>query len=80
MKRIIVDYKKVPLEVMQLLMEEYPKGYSDEDVLKFKNIHGETIEALEVKTEEAIYLVKVGKRLIQRMEDLSVELDNLEED
>ncbi len=63
MLRKLVDYKKLSHEVAALLIEMYPHGYGDEDIIMFKGIHGEIIEAVEVKTEDTIYLVKISKSL-----------------
>jgi hypothetical protein len=63
MLRKLVDYKKLSHEVAARLIEMYPYGYGDEDIIMFKNIHGEIIEAVEVKTEDTIYLVKISKSL-----------------
>ncbi len=63
MKRIILDYTKLSKEVLILLTKQYPDGYEEEDVIQFKNLSGETIQAVEVRNEETIYLVKIGKKL-----------------
>jgi hypothetical protein len=63
MKRIIVDYKKLTPEILSLLVEKYPDGYDDDHVIIFKNASNETVEAVEVRTEDTIYLVKVSSRL-----------------
>ena len=63
MKRIIIDHSKVTDEILNIIMEDYPDGYTDRDVLKFKNHKGELIEALEIKLGDDIYLVKVGTKL-----------------
>lgn len=63
MKRIIVDYRKLTPEILSLLVEKYPDGYDDDHVITFKNAKNETVEAVEVKTEDTIYLVKVSSRL-----------------
>ncbi|QWX85358.1 hypothetical protein H0I23_06880 [Cellulophaga sp. HaHaR_3_176] len=63
MLRKLVDYKKLSHEVAVLLIETYPHGYGDSDIIAFKNMHGETIEAVEVKTDEVIYLIKISKSL-----------------
>ena len=63
MKRIIVDYKKLTPEILSLLVEKYPDGYDDDHVFVFKNAQNETVEAVEVRTEDTIYLVKVSSRL-----------------
>ena len=68
MKRAIVDYKKLTKDILALLVEKYPEGYQDHDVIRFKNAKNETVEALEVRTEDTIYLVKVSTRLASTME------------
>ena len=68
MKRIIVDYAKLTNEILTLLVEKFPDGYDDSDIIRFKNHKNETIEAVEVKTEDTIYLVKVSTKLASRME------------
>lgn len=63
MKRIIVDYKKLTPEILKLLTEKFPDGFSDKDIITFDNHHNETIEAVEIETEDADYLVKVSSKL-----------------
>ena len=80
MLRKLVDYKKLSNEVASRLIEMYPYGYGDDDIIMFKNIHGEIFEAVEVKTEDTIYLVKISKSLasfISNFEDnMEKELDD----
>ncbi|MEK6154160.1 hypothetical protein WIW50_12895 [Flavobacteriaceae bacterium 3-367] len=63
MKRILVDYKKLSHEVAALLIETYPHGYGDSDIIAFKNAKGEIIETVELRTEDTLYLVKISKSL-----------------
>ncbi len=63
LKRAIVDYKKLTPEVLKLLVERYPDGYADNDIITFKNARGERIEAVEVTTDHTKYLVKIGAKL-----------------
>ncbi len=63
MRRVIVDYKKLTPEVLNLLTSTYPDGYGDDDIIVFDNHKNERIEAVEVKTDGTIYLVKVGSKL-----------------
>lgn len=63
MKRVIVDYKKLTPEILSLLVEKYPDGYDDDQIISFKNAKNETVEAVEVRTSDSIYLVKVSTRL-----------------
>ena len=63
MRRVIVDYKKLTPEILGLLSEKFPDGYDDDDIIIFDNHRNETIEAVEVKTDDCVYLVKVSSRL-----------------
>ncbi|MCR9263152.1 MAG: hypothetical protein NXH86_03290 [Flavobacteriaceae bacterium] len=63
MKRILIDYKKLDHKVAAVLIDSYPYGYGDEDIISLKKPNGEVIEAVEVKTEDTIYLVKISKSL-----------------
>lgn len=67
MKRIIVDYKKLTPEILSLLVDKYPDGYDDDQVISFKNARNETVEAVEVRTDDTVYLVKVSTRLENTM-------------
>jgi DNA-directed RNA polymerase subunit delta len=68
MRRVIVDYKKLNNEILDLLVDKFPYGYEQEDIITFRNAQNEVIEAVEVRTEDTIYLVKVSKRLADTME------------
>ena len=67
MKRIIVDFKKLTQEILSLLVEKYPDGYDDRHIIVFKNARNQTIEAVEVPTEDCMYLVKVSSSLVNYM-------------
>ncbi|AZQ44425.1 hypothetical protein [Nonlabens ponticola] len=73
MRNVIVDYKKLTPDVLQLLVERYPDGYGDDDVISFKNHKYETIHAVEVKTEDTKYLVKISQKLEMQMEAFDVD-------
>lgn len=69
MKRVIVDYAKLTNEILNLLVEKFPDGYDDSDIIRFKNAKNELIDAVEVRTEDTIYLVKVSTKLADRIEN-----------
>ncbi len=79
MKRVIVDYKKLTPEILSLLVEKYPDGYDDKHIITFKNAKNQTIEAVEVRTEDTVYLVKISAKLEVSMADFDVD-DYAEED
>ncbi len=79
MKRVIVDYKKLTPEILGMLVEKYPDGYDDDHIITFKNAKNQTVEAVEVKTDDTVYLVKVSTRLEDTMAQYDEE-DYEEED
>ena len=86
MKRIIVDYKKLTQEILNLLVEKFPEGYGIRDIVKFTNHKGHFIEAVEVSTKDTMYLVKISDELVDSMENhdddngdevIPLEIDNV---
>ncbi|MDO6675488.1 hypothetical protein Q4517_07990 [Tenacibaculum sp. 1_MG-2023] len=75
MKRIIVDYAKLTTDILDLLVERYPDGYDHSDIISFKNSKGETVKAVEVNTDDTLYLVKISSQLQQTMEDYETDDD-----
>lgn len=69
MKRVIVDYAKLTTEILNLLVDRFPDGYDDSDIIRFRNAKNELVEAVEVRTEDTIYLVKVSTKLADRIEN-----------
>lgn len=69
LKRVIVDFKKLTPEILSLLVEKYPDGYDDENIITFKNANNEIVEAVEVTTNDTKYLVKVSTKLQVTMEN-----------
>jgi hypothetical protein len=63
MLRRLIDYKKLDHELANLLIDTYPHGYGDEDIIDFKNQHGDVVEAVELRTPDTLYLVKISKSL-----------------
>lgn len=81
MKRVIVDYAKLTNEILNLLVEKFPEGYDESDIVRFKNAKNETIEAVEVRTEDTMFLVKISTKLADRIEnfDEDEEIDDIED-
>jgi|TARA_B110000977_G_scaffold184065_1_gene247338 hypothetical protein len=69
MIRKIVDYQKLNTDILTLLVEKFPIGYDDDDIISFRNAKNELIEAVEVRTDDTIYLVKIGVKLVKAMEE-----------
>ena len=82
MKRIIVDYSKLTNEILNLLVDKFPDGYDDSNIIRFRNHKDEAIEAVEVRTDDTIYLVKISTKLSERMvnydEDVEIEVPEID--
>ena len=79
MKRVIVDYSKLTSDILDLLVEKFPTGYGYKDIITFKNAKDETVRAVEVRTDDTIYLVKISLKLEETMEEYDSDEDNFEE-
>ena len=85
MKRIIIDYEKLTINILELMVKMYPDGYGYNDIVTFQNSEGKSVKAVEVKTADTIYLVKISKKLEQTMDDYMddenlFDTDNFNED
>ena len=80
MKRLIVDSKKLSDKILNLLASHYPYGYDDDNIIKFVLTSGEIVEAIELRSEDTIYLIKVGSKLPQIIkENIKNNLDKEDE-
>jgi len=85
MKRVIVDYAKLTHEILNLLVDKFPDGYDDSNIIRFRNAQNELIEAVEVRTEDTIFLVKISTNLADRIEnydeddEIAAEIEPIEE-
>lgn len=68
-RRVIVDYKNVTSEILDLFTDRYPYGYDESDVVQFKNSKGEVVKAVPFETADTKYLVKVGLKMDQHIEN-----------
>ncbi|GLB53793.1 hypothetical protein NBRC110019_28340 [Neptunitalea chrysea] len=79
MIRKIVDYQKLNEDILNLLVDKDHYGLEDDDIISFRNANNELIEAVEVRTDDTIYLVKVGMKLVRAMEEHEDD-DDLDDD
>ena len=69
MKRVIKDFKAITDDVLALINEQYPLGYEESQLVNFVNAKGEFVKALEVKSDEITYLIKLGTSLNEHIND-----------
>ena len=80
MKRIIVGFDKLTPEILNIFVERYHDGYGDNDIIEFKNGTGETIQAVELKSTDTVYLIRIGKKMNQIIQEFEDEQSELNED
>lgn len=80
MKRIIKEFKSTPSQVLALITEQYPYGYDDTHLVNFMNSKGEYQHAIEVKTEDTVYLIKLDRHLDQHFEDFLSDEEDVKEE
>jgi DNA-directed RNA polymerase subunit delta len=62
-KRVIKDYNTLNKEHIDLINEHYPNGFENENLVSFVTPKGQFIKALEVRTDDTIYLFKIDKNM-----------------
>jgi len=78
MKRVIKNYKSIGIELFQLLMESFPDGIFEDDLINFTKPNGETINAIELRTDDAVYLIKINQELQTKMDAFTGDFEGLD--
>jgi hypothetical protein len=68
-KKLVVSYKNLSPEVLDLFKEKYPAGYS-EYLIKVDKGNGQFFHAVTLDTEDADYLVKVDVKIDSDVDDI----------
>ena len=68
-KKIVVSIKAIHCSLL-----------SKNDIIEFKNGTGETIQAVELKSADTVYLIKIGKKMNQIIQEFEDEQSELNED
>lgn len=60
-KRIVIDYEKLPDDIVNRIKLEYPDGF-EENLVTFTNAQGMYVSALPFDTEKVYYLVRMTEK------------------
>ncbi len=71
MNRVIVSYRNITTELIKEIRYQDPYGYSDNDMIIFRNAKNEVVKSLEITHNDTDYLIKMSKQL-------AIHLDNFE--
>ena len=61
-KNLIVSYKNLTPELLELLKETYPEGYKDY-ITRFEKPNGESIFVVPIETEDTCYMIKMDVKV-----------------
>ena len=78
-QRLIVDYKNITPEQLQILTDKYPEGFDQDDMIVYKNSEGKTVRTIPLETETTKYLFKVSIELERRAQAFLDDEDDQEE-
>lgn len=65
-KRIVIDYEKLPEDVINRIKLEYPEGF-EENLITFTNAKGLFVSALPFETDEIYYLIRMTEKEAQQI-------------
>ncbi|MDR1055005.1 MAG: hypothetical protein LBL90_04100 [Prevotellaceae bacterium] len=72
-RRLVVSYKNLSPELIELVREKYPRGYAD-DVFKVDKGNGDFFHAITLDTADATYLIKVDVKVDTEIEEVERQL------
>ena len=78
-QRLIVDYKNITAEQLQILTDKYPEGFDPDDMIVYKNSEGKTVRTIPLETETTKYLFKISVELERKAAAFLEEDDDQEE-
>lgn len=85
-KRVVIDYEKLPGDIVNRIKIEYPEGFED-NLITFTNAKGMFVSALPFETEEVYYLIRMteneAREIIEDDDDYGADgklRDDFEED
>jgi hypothetical protein len=69
MNRVIKNYTNITQMHIELIAKAFPEGFGDDDLQVLSMPNGKYLRALEVKTEDTIYLFRIDDEMIEVLED-----------
>jgi|GEM_PF-193041 len=71
MKRIIKDYTNVTDDQLRLITKQYPDGIDSDHLISFTGPKGEYVKAIEVRTEDTIFLFKISGQMLAKIDSIT---------
>lgn len=68
-KRVIKNYLNIEQRHIQLIAAAFPEGFGDDDLQLLTLPNGQYLRALEVRTEDTIYLFRIDTEMMEVLEE-----------
>lgn len=68
-KRVIKNYLNIEQRHIKLIAAAFPEGFGDDDLQLLTLPNGQYLRALEVRTEDTIYLFRIDSEMIEVLEE-----------
>lgn len=78
-RNLIVSYKNLSEELLELFKEQYPEGYQDY-LQRFEKPNGDTIFVVPMETEDTVYMIKFDVKIDSTFAEDEFDKDFLDEE
>ncbi|WP_372756301.1 hypothetical protein [Labilibaculum sp.] len=78
MKRVIKDYKTIGADLIQKLIQSFPDGIFEDDLICITRPNGERINVVELKTDDTVYLIKMNPELQVTIDSYTGDFEDLD--
>ena len=78
MNRVIINRMNLTQEIIEAINEQYPYGYSDDDMIIFRNSKNEIVKAIEIKINDTDYLIKMSKQMAIHLDQLNDDIEEID--
>lgn len=79
MNRVIVSYRNITTELIKEIRYQYPYGYSDNDMIIFRNAKNEIVKSLEITHNDTDYLIKMSKQLVIHLDNYNDDFEGIDQ-
>ena len=73
MKRVIKNYTNIEPRHIALIADAFPEGFGDDDLQLLSMPDGRYLRALEVRTDDTIYLFRIDEEMLEVLEEATDE-------
>lgn len=69
MRRVIKNYTNIEQRHIDLIAAAFPEGFGDDDLQLLTMPNGQYLRALEVRTEDTVYLFRIDSEMMEVLEE-----------